>query len=247
MPSRLVALSASSAPPEGPGHPTRVRLNDAYVRALQAAGLVPVIVPPSLSLDEARTIVAGVAGVVLSGGEDVAATRYGARPHPATQRPHAGRDDTELALVAAARDAGRPLLAICRGIQLLNVALGGTLVQDLPTERPSTIAHACDDARTTRVHNVTVVQGSRLAAATGDMAIDVNSMHHQAVDRLAPALRATALASDGVIEAAETTDDWWVLAVQWHPEELIDDARAWDRAIFAAFAVACGVPLRSHS
>lgn len=240
MPRPLVALSATSAPPEGPGHPTRVRVNDAYVRALQAAGLVPLIVPPSLDDDEVRSLVHGVAGIVLSGGEDVDPATYGAPRHPATQAPHTGRDATERALVIAARDARRPLLAICRGIQMLNVALGGTLVQDLPSERPSAILHARPDAADRRVHGITVQAGSRLAAALGATQFDANSMHHQAVDRLADTLRATAHASDGVIEGVETaTDDWWVLGVQWHPEELIGDPRPWDRGIFAAFAAQC--------
>jgi putative glutamine amidotransferase len=239
MPRPLVALSATSEPPAGPGHPTRVRVNEAYVRALHAAGLVPLIVPPTLSADEARALVAGVAGVVLSGGEDVDPARYGAVPHPATEAPHVGRDATELALVAAAREVRRPVLAICRGIQLLNVALGGTLVQDIPTERPSGIGHAREDVSEERVHGITVEPGSRLADALGAVELQANSLHHQAVGALAPSLRATAHAPDGIIEGVETVDDWWVLAVQWHPEELIGDAKPWDRGIFQAFAKEC--------
>jgi putative glutamine amidotransferase len=241
MPRPLVALSATSVPPDRPGEPTRVRVNDAYVRALQAAGLVPLIVPPSLSDEEARALVGGVAGIVLTGGEDVDPAAYGAARDPATQPSHAGRDATERSLVMAARDARRPVLAICRGIQLLNVALGGTLVQHLPDERPGDIRHAREDARTERVHSITVQPGSRLAAALGATQFDANSMHHQAVGRVAESLRATAHASDGVIEGVETVSgDWWVLGVQWHPEELIGDARPWDRGIFAAFAKECG-------
>jgi len=241
MPRPLIALSATSAPPAGPGHPTRVRVNDAYVRALQAAGLVPLIVPPCLSDEETRALVAGVAGIVLSGGEDVDPATYGAVRHPATQPSHAGRDATEISLVTAARDARRPVLAICRGIQLLNVALGGTLVQHLPDEQPGAIRHAHDDARTERVHGITVQAGSRLAAALGATRLEANSMHHQAVDRVAEPLRATAHASDGIIEGVETaSDDWWVLGVQWHPEELIGDVQPWDRRIFDAFAKECG-------
>jgi putative glutamine amidotransferase len=237
----LVALSATSVPSGDVGRPARVRVNEAYVHALRAAGLVPLIVPPSLRPDEARAIVAGVAGVVLSGGEDLDPATYGALRHPATQASHAGRDATEFALVAAARDARRPVLAICRGIQLVNVALGGTLVQDLPSERPGPVDHVRDDARDVRVHGITVQPGSRLAGALQVTALDANSMHHQAVDRLAAPLRATAFAPDGVIEGVETvTDDWWLLAVQWHPEEMTDDPHPWDRGIFAAFARACG-------
>ena len=240
MPRPLVALSATTSARPGTGRGPRVRVNDAYVRALQGAGLVPLIVPPSLSLDEARAVVAGVAGVVLSGGEDIGPARYGTAAHPATQQPHDGRDATELALVEAARDARRPVLAICRGLQLLNVALGGTLVQDLPTERPSGITHARDDAPTQRVHGLSVTEGSRLAIALDATSLDVNSSHHQAIGVLAPGLHATAHAPDGVIEGVETsTDDWWVLAAQWHPEELTNDAQPWDRRFFEAFAKEC--------
>jgi len=235
----LVALSATSSTPVRSGRGPRVRVNDAYVRALQGAGLVPLIVPPSLTLEEARAVVAGAAGIVLSGGEDVGPARYGTAAHPATQQPHDGRDATELALVEAARDARRPVLAICRGLQLLNVALGGTLVQDLPSQRPSDIAHARDDAPTQRVHGLSVVAGSRLAAALGATKLEINSLHHQAIDRLAPSLRATAHAPDGVIEGVETMDDWWVLAAQWHPEELVGDSQPWDRGFFEAFAKEC--------
>jgi putative glutamine amidotransferase len=240
MPRPLVALTASSTPPAGPGHSRRVRINDAYVRALQAAGLVPLIIPPSLNDEEARALVAGVAGIVLSGGEDVDPSTYGATRHPATQQAHAGRDASELALIAAAHDAKRPLFAICRGVQLLNVALGGTLVQDLPSLRPDAIRHTWDDARDQRVHGITVQPGSRLAAALGTTALHANSMHHQAVDRLATSLHATAHAPDGVVEGVEFAgDDWWALGVQWHPEELTDDPHPWDRALFAAFAHQC--------
>lgn len=236
----LVALSASSKPPTAPGGYAQVRINEAYVRALQLAGLTPLVVAPSLTADDARAIVAQTAGVVLSGGEDVDPARYQAARHAATEQPHLERDSAELALAIAARDAKRPLLGICRGLQLLNVALGGTLVQDLESMRPSGIAHAQDTARTQRVHDLSIAPESRLASVIGATRIGVNSLHHQAVDTLAPSLRATAHAPDGVIEAVESGDDWWVLAVQWHPEEMIGDAMPWDRAIFAAFAAACG-------
>lgn len=237
MRSRLVALT-STCSPDRQRLPT-VRVHDAYVQALQSAGLVPLIVPPSLSADEARDVIAGVAGVLLSGGEDVGPSTYGAAPHPLTQPSHAGRDATEIALALAARDVQRPVLAICRGLQLLNVALGGTLVQDLPSQQPSHIAHAQYDARTQRVHGVAITEDGRLSAAVGCREWTVNTLHHQAIDAVAPLLRVTARASDGVIEAAETSDAWWVLGVQWHPEELIADPQPWDRAIFAGFAAAC--------
>lgn len=214
----------------------RVRTNAAYTRALEAAGLVPLVVPPFTDAARAADVVDAVDGLVLTGGEDVEPARYGATPHPALGAVNPARDATELALVAAARQRAMPVLAICRGIQLLNVALGGTLVQDLPSERPSSIAHAAD-VRDRRVHDVVVADGSRLAAALGVERMRANSLHHQALDRVAPALRVTATADDGIVEGVETTDpSWWVLGVQWHPEELTATPEAWDRGLFAAFA-----------
>lgn len=232
--SNLVAISATCAPFHGA---ERVRLSANYVRSLEGAGLVPVVIPPLTDQSRAREIIDAAGGLLLTGGEDVDPARYGRAPHPALGEVSAARDATELALLDAARTRGLPVLAICRGIQILNVAMGGTLVQDLPSERPSEVRHDQPHDRTARTHDVTIVAGSRLAVATGATAIAVNSYHHQAVDILGKGLRATATSSDGVIEGTEVDDpDWWVLAVQWHPEDLTDDVRAWDRGIFRALA-----------
>ena len=234
----LIAVSASSRDWDGA---ERVRLTVNYVRSLEGAGLVPVIVPPLASpggaADAAAGILAACAGLVLTGGEDVDPARYGASPHLAAGTPHARRDETEMALFAAARARRLPLLAICRGIQLANVALGGTLVQDLPTERPSAIRHDQPDERGARTHAVEIVAGSRLAGALGATTLRVNSYHHQAVDALGSELVVVARAPDGVIEAVESADPaWWMVAVQWHPEDLTTDAQPWDRGLFASFA-----------
>jgi putative glutamine amidotransferase len=216
----------------------RVRLNAAYTRALERAGLVPLVVPPLAHPGAAAAaLLAGVRGLVLTGGEDVDPALYGAAPHPELGRLQAARDATEIALVRAARERALPTLAICRGIQLLNVALGGTLVQDLPAERPTAVAHDQRAGRAERTHPVTAAAGSRLAAALGAERLEVNSIHHQAVRDLAPALAATAHAPDGLVEGAESRDPaWWAVAVQWHPEELTDGPEGWDRSLFAAFA-----------
>lgn len=237
MPRPIVALTASST--AAGVHPSRVRVNDAYVRAIQSVGLVPLIVPPSLSDADAARVIDSVAGLVLSGGEDVSPALYGAAPHPATEAPHPDRDATERALALAARQARRPTLAICRGLQLLNVALGGTLVQDLATERPSHIQHPRSAERASRVHRVRIASPSRLADAICAKEIAVNSLHHQAVDRVAPSLCVVAHAPDDVVEACESTEDWWAVGVQWHPEELVADAEPWDRRLFEAFRDAC--------
>lgn len=213
----------------------RVRVNEAYSRAVELAGMIPVVLPPFGDPGLAAAAVRSLDGFLLTGGEDVDPARYGAVRHEAVDAPHERRDATELALVAAARRQRIPLLAICRGLQIVNVALGGSLVQDLPTERPDTLPHAPGGPRDTRVHDVHVNPGSRLAAAIGATQLRVNSSHHQAIDRLAEALVVTARAPDGVVEGAETADDWWMVGVQWHPEELVATAEPWDRALFDAF------------
>jgi putative glutamine amidotransferase len=218
----------------------RVRLNAAYVRALEAEGLVPVVVPPSADPRAATRVLDSAAGLVLTGGEDVDPAEYAESPHPELGPVNRARDATELALLASARDRGVPTLAICRGIQVVNVALGGTLVQDLPSQRPGTASHERDDRRDARVHDVLVEPGSRLAAALGAHALAVNSMHHQALDRVSGSVRVSARAPDGVIEGIESVDErWWMLGVQWHPEELTATPEPWDRRLFAAFADAC--------
>lgn len=214
----------------------RVRLNEAYVSAVRNAGLVPLVLPP-LAPDDLESLVPALAGLVLSGGGDVDPREYGAVPSPLSGEPHRARDICELALVGIAHERRIPTLAICRGMQVVNVALGGTLVQDIPTECPGALRHDQGDQRTTRVHEIRAEPRSILARALGATHLTVNSSHHQAIARPADGLQITARSSDGVIEGAEWTgDDWWMLAVQWHPEELVDAVDEWDRALFRAFA-----------
>jgi len=206
----------------------RVTLNTAYVRALERAGLVPLAVPTMLAADRAGAALTAVRGLVLTGGEDVAPDRYGAVPHPRLGDVDPVRDAAELALIAAARARRLPILAICRGIQILNVALGGTLYQDLDSERPSPVPHSDETSQ----HAVRVAAGSLLERTLGMRSATVNSRHHQAIRDLAPGLKAVAWADDGVIEGAEPADAGapWMVAVQWHPEDLTE------RALFDGFA-----------
>jgi len=214
----------------------RTRLNAAYTDAARAAGLRPYILPV-LQPADADEMLDGMDGLLLTGGEDVDPERYGARPHPTLGDVHSERDAFELALVRAARARGLPTLAICRGVQIANVALGGTLVQDLPSEWPNALPHESGRGRHDRTHAVTLTAGSKLARACGAREISVNSMHHQAIARVADGLTATGLAPDDVVEGVEWSgDDWWMLGAQWHPEELVGTAEPWDRALFSAFA-----------
>ena len=221
----------------------RTRLNAAYTDAARASGVRPYILPV-LHAGDAHEMLDGMDGLILTGGEDVAPARYGAPPHPALGDVHELRDAFELALVRAARARRLPTFAICRGVQVANVALGGTLVQDLPSEWTNALPHESGRGRGDRTHAVSLAPGSRLARVCGTTEISVNSMHHQALARTASGLAATARALDGVIEGVEwNDDDWWMLGVQWHPEELMQTTEPWDRALFAAFADAA----RAHA
>ena len=232
-PSAPVAVTATT---EIIREALRLRVNVAYTMSIRGAGLLPLVLPV-LDPSDAEAALDGVAGLVLTGGEDVNPARYQDPPHPRLGDVHNGRDAFEIALVHAARARALPTLAICRGVQILNVALGGTLIQDIPSQRPDAIEHDGDWARTARVHPMSVAPGSRLARALGAERIVVNSMHHQAVGSVAPALAAVAHAPDGIVEGVEwPDDDWWMVGVQWHPEELTATSEPWDRALFAAFA-----------
>jgi gamma-glutamyl-gamma-aminobutyrate hydrolase PuuD len=201
-----------------------------YSAEAAAAGAVPVLLPPACVEEEAaRAVIAGVDGLVLTGGADVDPARYGADPHPRTGAPRTDRDGWELLLLHAARERRLPVLAICRGMQVLNVGLGGTLVQHLP----DLVGHEghCPVPGVHARHDVRLAPDSRIAAMLGPAAT-VATYHHQAVAELGDGLHATGWAEDGVVEAVELADGW-VVGVQWHPE-VHDGAR-----LFAGFVAAC--------
>jgi putative glutamine amidotransferase len=187
-----------------------------YVRAVAAAGAVPVLLPVHAGWHEEMAEILG--GVVLTGGGDVDPASYGRTAGPAVYGVDAERDAFEFALTrwAVARDV--PLLAICRGIQAMNVALGGTLVQDIATEVPGALGHVRTDRHDRAVHTVRIEPGSLLADALGSTDARTNSMHHQAVSEPAPSSRVVARAPDGVVEAIEVPGARFALGVQWHPE-----------------------------
>lgn len=230
-----IAISATTRTDD---HRRRVRLNAAYVDAIERAGALPLVVPPLASITHASAILDACDGLVLTGGEDIAPERYNAAPDATVEEINPERDATEIALVEAARARACPTFAICRGLQLLNVALGGSLVQDIPSQRPGALDHDPAGPRSARVHEVEIEAGSTLARTLGSTRVRVNSFHHQAADRIAEGLRATAWAPDGIIEGLEWTGSpgWWALAVQWHPEELvIGPDPAPDTSLFAEF------------
>ena len=219
-------------------HRRRVRLNAAYVEAIQRAGALPLVVPPLAGVSHAAAIVDACDGLVLTGGEDIDPERYDAARDATVEETNPERDATEMALVEAARARACPTFAICRGLQVLNVALGGSLVQDVPSQRPGALDHDPAGPRWARVHEVEIEAGSTLARTLGSTRLRVNSFHHQSADRVAEGLRATAWAPDGIIEGLEWRGptDWWALAVQWHPEELVIGPEPKpDTSLFAEF------------
>jgi len=208
-----------------------VSLSNRYMMAVVAAGGVPGILPLIPDTATLAELVRRADGLVLTGGEDVQPGLYAKALAPALRRKvklvEPERDLVELMLVREAIRQQCPILAICRGHQMLNVALGGTLVVDIPTQVPGCVRHRRLDRRFDLVHDVAVQPGSRLAGLLGESRVGVNSTHHQAVDRVAPTLLASARADDGVVEAMEPDPAQngglpWVLSVQFHPERLYD-------------------------
>jgi putative glutamine amidotransferase len=206
-----------------------------YLEGVERAGGIAVLIPPQeLDRDGARRILAGLDGVLLCGGRDVDPARYGQEPGPHTDSPDHRRDRTEDALLEVAIETGLPTLGICRGAQILNVHRGGTLIQHLPDVVGDTRYQQGGGTFTmmpVRVTPDTVLQH----IVGGDETIDAAAMyHHQAIDGVGEGLRVSALSDDGIVEAVELPDHPFCVAVQWHPEETLDDLRLFTALVDAA-------------
>jgi putative glutamine amidotransferase len=232
----LIGLPTLAIPP-GP-KPPRFGINQSYVRALVAAGCAPVLIPILDDDDRLRVIYERLDGIVFPGGADVAPEEYGEQPIDDLNVVDAPRDRTELTLARWAYADNLPTLGICRGQQVLNVALGGSLHQDLRHQGVTEVEHSDADgrARTALMHRVRLDPDSRLAQLIDETSIEVNSLHHQAVKTVAPQLRVTGTSEDGVIESLESDDRRFLIAVQWHPEEV--DHLPWVQRLFSGFAQA---------
>jgi putative glutamine amidotransferase len=202
---------------------TEMSLGLAYMRAVEMAGGLPVALPP-LTSENVDALLDHLSGLLLSGGPDVDPSTYGAAPHPQLGPTDPVIDAFEIALCRHAYRRRMPILGICRGAQLLNVALDGTLHQHIPDVTTGTISHRQPQLGTLTSHEVRVAPDSSLAQTTGGGPVRVNSFHHQAIDRLGAGLRAVAWSDDGVVEAIEERDGRYVLGVQWHAETLVADA-----------------------
>jgi putative glutamine amidotransferase len=197
-------------------------MNQTYVRVLENLGALPVMIPLQMSEETLHGIFERLDGLFLPGGEDIDPSHYHQERHPQLGAPDKERDRTELLLTTWAIVAGMPLLGVCRGVQVINVVCGGTLYQDIHTIRPDLEKHDYFPPNFERYrvsHQVTIEPDSRLARSLGTMH-EVNSMHHQGIDRLGKGLRVVARAEDGLPEAVEMPPLPFVVGVQWHPEEL---------------------------
>jgi putative glutamine amidotransferase len=236
-PRPVIGVSMSALCPEGV---RKHACNDAYVAAVGEAGGLPMLLP-SVGGDVERSAAEyldRVAGLVLTGGDDVHPSFYGEAPRPELGDVDEVRDRFELALAREAHRRGMPTLAICRGLQVANVALGGSLIQDIPTQVRTDLRHSPAKAGgTLPSHDVDVADGSRLRSILGVGRAEVNSSHHQSADRVAPDLRVSARSEDGVVEALEDPRHPYFVGVQWHPERAPDDPAS--RALFRSFLSAC--------
>jgi putative glutamine amidotransferase len=214
-----------------------VMLLQAYVGAIMQAGGVPVLIPSMLADGGWEVLYERLDGILFSGGGDIAPDHYAGEPHLRIDDVDPLRDSVELSLFHAVVQDGKPFLGICRGIQTVNIGLGGTLYTHLPEQFPSPIDHAYPGhMRTVIVHEIKLEEGTRMAEVVGEPLLKVNSLHHQGLKEIALALRVTGYAPDGLVEAVELPEHPFGLAVQWHPEWLTDQQPT--RKLFRAFVVA---------
>lgn len=230
---RLIGLTPSLDDSTG-----RMTVNQDYVDAVLRAGAAPVLLPAIGDQAALQTLIRRIDGLVLTGGADVSPDRYGEEKLPLCGATSPQRDETEFALCRLALEMDLPILAICRGQQVLNCALGGTLYQDIAAQYGDALKHPCYDTPRDQVHEVRVEPTSRLHAITGMDALRVNSRHHQAVKTLGEGLIVSARATDGLIEGVEMPGRRFVVGVQWHPETLSDYLPE-AQALFNAFVEAC--------
>jgi putative glutamine amidotransferase len=214
-----------------------VMIFQAYVDAIMQAGGVPVLIPSMLAKGGWEALYERLDGVLLAGGGDIALDHFEGDEHPRIDGVDPLRDSVELNLFRAAVEDGKPFFGICRGIQLVNVGLGGTLYTHIPDQHPNAIDHTYPgNMRTVLAHDVKMEEGTRTAKIFDESILRVNSLHHQGLKDVAPALRVTGYSTDGLVEAVELPDYPFGLAVQWHPEWLTDQQPT--RNLFKAFVEA---------
>jgi putative glutamine amidotransferase len=220
------------------GRPGVHVLRDDYVRSVEQAEAIPLVIAPTRPQDAGR-LLDRLDGLLLTGGIDIDPELFDQPPHPKLRRVDRRRDDLEIALIREALARNLPILGICRGMQVLNVARGGTLLQDLPSEIAGGERHDCPEPRSRRVHRIGVDANTRLHDILGEANVSVNSFHHQSVDRLGDSFVASARCDeDSVVEGIEMPEHCFVVGVQWHPETFWDSPDSF-QSLFDAQADAC--------
>jgi putative glutamine amidotransferase len=245
----LIGITTHFLPIQDGGRPYHVTYGRNAL-AIERAGGLPVLIPSGLDIATLRAIYDRVDAVMVPGGGDVNPERYNAARHTSVYRVDDARDQSEIQVVRWSVEDNRPLFGICRGNQLINIALGGTLVQDIPSLVDTPIKHDYPQPEiphTHRAHNITIDADSRLAQIMGTTTLTVNSLHHQAIEQPAPTVKITAYAPDGVIEALEIPGLHFALSVQWHPEDMIEDDPAMQQLFNAFVQAARESALRSSS
>jgi putative glutamine amidotransferase len=232
----FIGITASRISPESGAV---IRLNDTYVKAVLRAGGIPLLIPPGACGGNYESLLTRLDGLLFSGGGDIDPAYFNGTPHKKVYGIIPDRDELEINLVRLAAQLGFPFLGICRGIQVINVALGGTLFTHIADQLPQALKHDHDDYAFI-AHKVQVEPNSRLRHIMHASEVETNSLHHQGVENLAPSLAAVAVSADSLVEAVEIPGHPFGLAVQWHPEGMPDSPQM--QALFRAFVEASGKP-----
>ena len=220
----IIAIGGTydQAPPTS-AFPTlrRIFTNEGYVAKLEKSGASVLLIPHTKT--DIDTLISHCDGLLLPGGPDIEPSLYNKERHPSCGKSDRESDIFQIALYHAAKRKGIPILGICRGCQLINVAEGGTLFQDYMMREQHHIVHPDLEHFDQVSHPVTIQENTKLASILGSSKVGVNSLHHQCIDEVAPVFQCTARSSDGCIEAIENTSENWILGVQWHPESMGDE------------------------
>ncbi len=237
MPKPLIGITTRNGK-DSDGHPLTA-LQHSYLNAIVQAGGMPILIPSMLAEEDFLDLYSRLAGILFTGGGDVSLEYFNGSDHPRIGEADKGRDSTEITLMRAAVNDGKPILGICRGAQVMNVALGGTLYTHIPDQLKGALDHDYPgDLRRVLVHPVNVDETSRSAEIFGETLLNVNSLHHQGLKDIAPSLRAAGHAPDGLVEVVEIPDHPYAVAVQWHPEWLTDQPSM--QRLFKSFVDASG-------